>query len=451
VKLNSATAIWGFIPLFAVLTIGCSKGGGGGSGGGGGGSHTVNCATSAGSATTKAIVNGSSISNPGGASQAIYFKPKNGDITQNANAPFVDVTVCPGTPYNAANCVTVPNILLDTGSYGLRIFKSALKEYFPTITIPASTTGDCIQFGSGATWGGVVPAFATLGGLTTTGALQMQVIDTSFGTSSNCVPPPGTLLAEKPSQFGLNGILGVGTLQSECVDGTEGLLCALGSTLAHPDPGGGVYFNCPSGFAGGACTAHDVATSSQVRNPVSYLPAGHNNGIIIELPAVPSNGAPGGASAGAAVGYVVFGIPSTTNASLQVFNTDNFSEFATDFAPDIGLTAFLDSGSNALYLPTSDVGIGLSSLGWANPSSSAECSGVTIAYTNGSQGFIQFEVANSDSLFMTGNYLFNNLASQSADFDWGLPVFLGRNVFIGIDVATASINGSTVTGPYWAY
>src|ERR1035441_6993159 len=41
------------------------------------------------------------------------------------NKPTVSVTVCtPGT----ANCQTIDNILLDTGSYGLRIFKQTLQN-----------------------------------------------------------------------------------------------------------------------------------------------------------------------------------------------------------------------------------------------------------------------------------------------------------------------------------
>ena len=47
------------------------------------------------------------------------------------NKPCVSVTVCtPGT----STCQTIDDILLDTGSYGLRIFKQALTVSLPQVT-----------------------------------------------------------------------------------------------------------------------------------------------------------------------------------------------------------------------------------------------------------------------------------------------------------------------------
>jgi hypothetical protein len=37
--------------------------------------------------------------------------------------------------------------------------------------------------------------------------------------------------------------------------------------------------------------------------------------------------------------------------------------------------------------------------------------------------------------------------SNSSTFDWGMPFFFGRTVFVAIDGAS-TLHG---TGPYWAY
>jgi hypothetical protein len=43
--------------------------------------------------------------------------------------------------------------------------------------------------------------------------------------------------------------------------------------------------------------------------------------------------------------------------------------------------------------------------------------------------------------------VFLELGGPDTSFDWGLPFFLGRSVYVGIDGQTSSLG----TGPYWAY
>ncbi len=68
--------------------------------------------------------------------------------------------------------------------------------------------------------------------------------------------------------------------------------------------------------------------------------------------------------------------------------------------------------------------------------------------TNGQSGSVTFDIANADLLFSTSNAAFNDLGGTNpGSFDWGLPFFFGRNVFV-------AINGQETPGgpgPYWAY
>jgi hypothetical protein len=44
--------------------------------------------------------------------------------------------------------------------------------------------------------------------------------------------------------------------------------------------------------------------------------------------------------------------------------------------------------------------------------------------------------------------VFNDLGGNAAGmFDWGLPFFLGRDVYVGIEGKSSGVG----TGPYWAY
>src|SRR5258708_1372615 len=61
------------------------------------------------------------------------------------NEPCVSVTVCePGT----SNCTTVNNVLLDTGSYGLRLFQSTIASLNLTqvvTTIGSNHLAECVK------------------------------------------------------------------------------------------------------------------------------------------------------------------------------------------------------------------------------------------------------------------------------------------------------------------
>jgi Protein of unknown function (DUF3443) len=73
---------------------------------------------------------------------------------------------------------------------------------------------------------------------------------------------------------------------------------------------------------------------------------------------------------------------------------------------------------------------------------------VSIAISSLATATIDFNVANANTLFASGNYAFNDMASyMTGIFDMGIPFFYGRHVYFGITGTTSSGGG---VGPYVA-
>ncbi len=267
--------------------------------------------------------------------------PISGLATYN-NEPMVSVTVCaPGTN----TCQTINGILLDTGSYGLRIFKQALTS----VSLPPETTSqggqlaECQPYADGsADWGPVELADVKLGGEPAVANLPIQVIDATFQGYANC--NGGSRLDTSPSIDGYNGILGVGPFQQDC-----GSLCTnvKNSSQLSQWP----YWSCSNG----TCSETSVSLSNQAQNPVPLLPAKNDgvkddNGTIVELQSVPNEGEP------SVSGYLVLGIGTESNntppSSVATLHLDNSGDFITIVNGSNLNNSFIDTGSNGLFFPS---------------------------------------------------------------------------------------------------
>jgi hypothetical protein len=173
-----------------------------------------------------------------------------------------------------------------------------------------------------------------------------------------------------------------------------------------------------------------------------------NNGFVVQLPSVPATGAP------TASGSLIFGIGTQADNALgsaRVYTTNDVGNFSTVFRGRTYSASFLDTGSNGLFfLDSSTIGLPPCPKG----DEGFACPVSTVSYTatnrgaNGTSADVTFSIANAESLFRTGNNAFNNLGGpDTGQFDWGLPFFLGRTTFIGIE-GQSSPGG---IGPYWAY
>ncbi len=407
------------------------------------------------------------------------------------NGIFTSVTVC--APGSSTNCTTIPNVLVDTGSVGLRLLGSDAQGVsaaqvgnlgLTQVTDPSSGEPEyeCVQFGDlSYTWGPVQLATVTVGGETSshlpgvaantgipiqviTTAATPQTIQVGTGTANNpCLTVPGSndeTFTGGPDDdtvavLGANGILGIGNFSQDCVLATTNY-CSSEVT--------GMYmgFNASTGEG---IVDGTTPEGDQVWNFVSALPT-DNNGTQISLPSVAANGS------ATASGTLTFGIGTESNngmSSQAIYELDEYGNFASASYNSIAYTStnsggtFIDSGSNALYV--SDAGtLGTTDCasndfaGLYCPTSTLSLMPLGLAGYNSTSTSVSLVIANAESLVGTGNAAFDDLGgpscisssttpcSPATDYwDLGLPFFFGRPLYVGISEGTAYPNG------YWAF
>ena len=460
-----------------VILAGCGGGGSGtttnpgGGGGGGGGTQVI------------------ATPGPPNVEALVVDQGPTGITTPAVNTSFVSVTVCmPGT----TTCQTIDHIEVDTGSSGLRILADATTTSgsfnlaLPAVMDPSNPSNhlaECLQFADGFSWGSVNTADIKLpiSGKTAANVIVQVIGAASAGSPSTasptCLPPPpinGNAclgLENDVPCFGANGILGVGPFVNDCN--------SVG-TCDPPNPptinSGGVtfpansatYFSCTAATPTSCAEvpAGRITTQLQLPNPVTLF-AKDNNGVVIELPAVGTNGTTPPVN-----GSLVFGIGTEANNALgsatklpmcygsgsqcMLNGTPLFGTVSATLNGTTYQQSYLDSGSNANFFPTTSIpSCNAPNAGFLCPGSTTSES-ATLTGTDGTTAAADFSVANADSLFMQNNsmnFAFSNLAGSNYSstglpndtLDLGLSFFYGHNVFTGFeDLASGA-------APYFAY
>ena len=363
------------------------------------------------------------------------------------NGIWTTVTVC--EPNSTTSCQTIDNVLVDTGSAGLRILNSALT------TVPASSLGavtdsngdqlqECVQYGDTSyTWGPILLANVELAGETAS-SVPIQVIGgNSAAAPSQCLSMPVSPNLpnggndDTVATLGANGILGVGAFgyPYDC-----GSYCTDTSNLTQP---GFLYYVCPTGQA---CSA--TTSSTQDTNPVAAFSSSDNNGVLVTLPSIPATGA----ADATVTGSLIFGIGTQSNNALAstvtVYALDEYGNIPSFTYSGVSYSSptnysVLDTGSEALeFLDASTLSpVGIvecaDAPGYYCPSNTVAFT-VTATGATSTSGTIAFSIMNADTLFATSNAAFNDLGGDSGTgpandfFDFGLPFFFGRTVYVGM-------------------
>ena len=406
-------------------------------------------------------------------------------VMNPVNVPYTSITVCVhGQP---TNCQTIDHILIDTGSTGVRIFNTALNGLsLPALQVAGSNAYECMEFQDGNSWGSLRVADIVMNG-ETAGSQTVQVIGDSESIASgvtackNAVPPGATPLASLSDDVtGLqaNGVIGVSYFAQDCGPG-----CA---DPANTGPGGTNWFyTCP----GGTCAQTAVPVAQQPSNPALAL-AVDNQGVILTLDAVPS-GAVGAANL---KGRLIFGLGTQANngasalaggASVYVASsgavaltgavTYTNGSYSVPGSGGAAVSGFIDSGSNALFLPDTTISNDCTSkpIGWyatppspvtsgcTTPAASRFPVAVSVGLTNSAGTVVQQPLTIADAAVLFSNTSDNAFATLGAPagsgpssstwgLDLGLPFFIGKSIAIAIEGQAQTVPAAG-TGPYWAF
>ncbi len=417
--------------LLSVLAIaGC---------GGGGSSSVANSSSSGGSSGGQTP--------PSSGGNVVTMTVDAGPNGNSVDIPYITVTVCePGT----SQCQTFDHIEVDTGSYGLRIVAGALDTagnpfslVLPTETVNGSPLVECTQFVDGYSWGPIKTADVDIGGESAQNVPMQLIGDPNYSSVPSGCQSTGSA-EDTVSTFGANGILGVGTFADDC-----------GQTCAQQVPQPAVYYICPAS----GCLGSTVPESEQVTDPAVDF-ATDNNGVIIELPPLGATG-----TASTVTGSLVFGIGTEGNNGMSaqtVLTANNYGYISTTYNGQSLPYSFFDTGSNAFYFNDSTIPHSCVSQGsWFCPTSTLTLSASNLGQ-NGVQSTVTFSLANAGTEFnqYPSNTAFDDIGANAGNqssfcpnsatncsFDFGLPFFFGRNVYVAFYGALTSAG----TGPYFAY
>jgi hypothetical protein len=355
-----------------------------------------------------------------------------------ANALYTDVTVCvPGSN----DCQTIHDVLVDTGSSGLRLVASAVHISLPRQKdASGAPLAECTQFVATYEWGPLAHADVQMAGETAP-SVPIQLIGASgFPHAPKKCASSGLTEEKTVSDVGGNGLLGVGLFRQDCGPGCA----AAGASFA------GGYYVCPAS----GCHTSSLAVDKQVQNPI-WLFANDNNGMLLQLPAVPPTGV------SSVPGTMIFGIGTRSNNALgsaSVYTVNGLGEFSTVFRGKTFGASFLDTGSNAYFFSDAK-GSGMPT---CRDADFFYCPAAETSFTatnhgrNGTSGTVSFSVDSADRLFRTSSFAFDNLGGPNgpfpddvldASFDFGMPFFYGRSVFTAIESQSTPAG----SGPYFAY
>ena len=342
------------------------------------------------------------------------------------NRMVVQVTVCvPKTN----DCATIDDVMVDTGSTGLRLEASALPSglNFPAVLGPdRKPLAECLRFVGDDAWGPLERADLRIGGLTASG-LPIQII----GDVAQVQPESCPRSEVHPTA---NGTLGIGSHLTDCQGECR-------QTETAP-----VYFQCGDE----RCDPLEgrVDEAYRLPNPVASFDQ-HNNGVVFDLPDAEGEGTFD------SVGQLTFGVGTGGDDRLDAAAIVKLVErgrFTTFYAGDAYPDSYIDSGTETYIVPDG-VLPRCRGMSWAfcvGPEVTREA---FVLDRNGARTALPFRIGDYRQIRQRGFGASAEIAvaalPRSGAFVWGAPFFLGKRVAVVMEGRVVP-DVPDLRGPFYA-
>lgn len=342
------------------------------------------------------------------------------------NVPYVSVTICQDS--SGANCQTINNVLLDTGSIGLKINQSVLNSKLlsgltsindTTTNLPLSS---CNLYGGGYLFTNAYTATVKLGGMTSNN-MPIQVIN---DINQSTVPASCSLVSFNNllANSGANGVIGV----------NPQVFASNSHVKLYIESQAGVYTQLD----------YKTANSDPILNVNPIVGFAESNGLIISLPAVTAN------SNTNIYGVLTFGVNTRANnqinnASVQLIGnkSSELGYFKSTSTTNVTSRTIFDTGTNGYVV----YGLNMAQCG------NNYCPGSPTTWTSSlsNWGFdittsynesIQISNPVNQASAIMPNWAF--VSNTPGITVYGLPFFFGKNVY-------AQFPTESQASPVWGY
>lgn len=341
----------------------------------------------------------------------------------DVNGLIVSVKVCaPGTHH----CQTIPNILIDTGAVGLKLYSALTIKPKPLLNSAGNVVAECQGYGGGQQEWGAIQTVDVILGHERVRNLNVKV---THSKNPGVPAPPATCAIPNPDEEVINGYLGLGVNPTDYSYNTDG------------------YFSC----VGDSCTQYaNVPAAEQIQNPVTLMKK-NNNGIMIQLPAVSEGGSK------SVDGKLIFGIGTAhnnrVNSKMNVFQSDSAGWFKVQYKSETYYSK-IDTGSDAWVIPNPfDVSIPhcLNDDGTPNrflcPLEPVTVNISLLANSGKTAVPVSFQLEQHPIDLVAYSNLGMEPLSDWPAFIIGMPFFYGKTVAFAIDGKSTPLG----VGPYYAY